>query len=135
MSILKSNSASIVNEPITVEWLKTTCFFDRIIPVGALKYRSGSYCTLSKSIKKYPIGMGFSIEEAFAPEVTWAFSWEDLHTVIPTKTIWTPKGVNPILSRKLETKGDVIKFIEDVRKTLDAVWDIKIGNHEHSEIQ
>lgn len=126
MSILKSNNASIVNEPITDEWLDTTCFFDRIIPAGALKYRNGSYCASSKSIKKYPIGMGFSIEEAFAPKNTWEFSWEDLHTVIPTKTIWTPQGVEPLSSRKLETKGDVLKFIEDVRKTLDASWGIKI---------
>ena len=132
MSILKSNSATIVNEPITEKWLKTTCFYDRIIPAGALKCRNGSYCTLSKSLKKYPIGMGFSIEEAFAPKSTWTFSWGgDLHTVIPTKTIWTPKGVEPLSSRKLKTKGDVIKFIEDVRKTLDASWGIKIDNHEH----
>lgn len=125
MSILKSNSATIVNEPITEKWLKTTCFYDQIIPSSLLKVRTGGYCVLGRG-KKYS-AFKFSIAAIFAPPTShWSYKWTGVNgllaeqeVMIKTKYVWTPEGIPPVESKELKTKGDMMRFIDEVHKVVE----------------
>lgn len=121
MSILKSNSASSLDDPITADWLDTTTIHKEFIPDKMIKSgRIKTYCELRNRPKRsYPTDIYFSIFQAFVMNTSARYQWgsEPEEFVINTKAIWHHDG-QCMMFRDLKTKRDVLQFIDDVNEIL-----------------